>query len=192
MQNEIWKDCKGYEGRYQISNLGRVKSLEKIRTAFNKITYIQKEKILKGMIDKDGYAIVKLRTKDGKSKLEKVHRLVAIAFIPNPENKPQVNHKDENKQNNHVENLEWCDAKYNNNYGSHLKNQSAVQTNNSKKSIKVVCVETGIIYPSMKEAQRQTGIFDSSISKVCRHQQETARGYHWEYYKEYNVRDVET
>lgn len=100
---EIWKDCKGYEGKYQVSNLGRVWS-------------IGSQKYLKGSYDKDGYIQVYLTAKNGKTKIEKIHRLVALAFLDNPNNYPQVNHKDKNKQNNCVDNLEWCDIKYNNTY----------------------------------------------------------------------------
>ena len=100
---EIWKDCKGYEGLYQISNLGRVWS-------------IGSQKYLKGSIDKDGYMCVYLTAKNGKTKMEKIHRLVALVFLDNPNNYTQVNHKDKNKQNNCVDNLEWCTAKYNNTY----------------------------------------------------------------------------
>ena len=105
---EIWKDIEGYEGLYKISNMGRVKSIK-----FNK------EKILFLQKDKYGYLRVGLR-KMGKLKNYFVHRLVAEAFIPNPNNLPIVNHKDENKQNNCVENLEWCTVKYNNSYATAL------------------------------------------------------------------------
>jgi hypothetical protein len=97
---EIWKDCKGYEGKYQVSSMGRVWS-------------IKRQSVLKGSADKDGYIRVQLTAKNGKTKTEKVHRLVAIAFLDNPDNLPQVNHKDENKQNNCITNLEWCDCSYN-------------------------------------------------------------------------------
>lgn len=100
---EIWIDCKGYEGKYQVSNLGRVWS-------------IGSQKYLNGFIDKDGYMCVYLTAKNGKVKMEKIHRLIALVFLDNPNNYPQVNHKDKNKSNNCVDNLEWCTAKYNNTY----------------------------------------------------------------------------
>ena len=100
---EIWKDCKGYEGKYQVSNLGRVWS-------------IGSQKYLKGSYNKDGYICVYLTAKNGKVKMERVHRLVALVFLDNPNNYTQVNHKDENKQNNCVDNLEWCNIKYNTTY----------------------------------------------------------------------------
>ena len=111
---EQWRPIEGYEGLYEVSNLGRVKSLK-----------CGRERILKPQMKKKGYLQVGLR-KEGKYKMFKVHRLVAQAFIPNPEGLPQINHKDENPSNNRVENLEWCDSKYNNNYGTH--NERIVQT----------------------------------------------------------------
>ena len=106
---EIWKDISGYEGLYQISNLGNVKSLNYSRTG--------KERILKPGTDKDGYLLVTLYKNRNKRPF-KIHRLVAKAFIPNPDNKSDVNHKDENKTNNCVDNLEWMTRMENNNFGT--------------------------------------------------------------------------
>ena len=97
---EIWKDCKGYEGKYQVSNFGRVWN-------------VNNQKYLKPWISKGGYYLVNLMSKNGKIKHELIHRLVAIAFIDNPCNYPQVNHKDEDKTNNCVDNLEWCSRQQN-------------------------------------------------------------------------------
>lgn len=107
MCNEIWNDIKGYEGLYQVSNLGRVKSLARQGT---------KGVILKPVIAK-GYIHYPL-TKDKKTKWYYAHRLVAEQFIPNPDKLPEVNHKDECKANNQIENLEWCTKSYNSNYGT--------------------------------------------------------------------------
>ena len=106
---EIWKDIKGYEGLYQISNLGRVKSISrKINTFYG---YRKtKEKILKSSYDKDGYLKITI-TNNWKHKTHKIHRLVAEAFIPNPDNKPTINHIDGNKLNNSIDNLEWATRK---------------------------------------------------------------------------------
>lgn len=112
---EEWKDIKGYENKYQISNLGRVKALDYRRTGKEQIISIKNNK---------GYSEVAL-WKDSKRKMFMVHRLVAQAFIPNPNNLPQVNHKDENKTNNIVENLEWCTQSYNNSYGTRLERVSS-------------------------------------------------------------------
>jgi hypothetical protein len=127
---EIWKEIKDYEGLYQISNLGRVKSLEK-KVGFRK----RKEKILKQHFDKDGYVKVYL-CKNSKVKFLSVHRLIAQAFIPNPDELPQINHKDENKANNKIENLEWCTCKYNINYGTRTKRQK--ETIKNERSNKIV------------------------------------------------------
>ena len=101
---EIWKDIKGYEGKYQISNKGNIRSLNYRRTG--------KTKILQPGKDKDGYLLIGLR-KDGKKKTYKIHRLVAEAFLENPNKKPQINHIDGNKQNNHISNHEWTTNKEN-------------------------------------------------------------------------------
>ena len=106
---EEWRDIKGYEGKYQVSNLGRVKSLN--------YNHTKKEKILSDYPNTYGYLYVNLY-KNGKGKPFYIHKLVAQAFIDNPNNYREINHKDENKQNNRVENLEWCNRKYNCNYGT--------------------------------------------------------------------------
>ena len=115
LEQEIWKDIKNYEGLYKISNLGRVKSLPKYAGR----SY-RKEKILKTYLDKNGYVKVIL-CKNNRTRFLSIHRLLAEAFIPNPNDYPQINHKDENKQNNSLNNLEWCTCKYNINYGTRTK-----------------------------------------------------------------------
>lgn len=119
-KEEIWKDVVGYEGLYQVSNLGNVKSLERVVKRFVRGKYISlypvKEKLLKLYINSNGYISVGLYN-NGFNSFE-VHRLVAQAFIPNPDNLPCVNHKDENPKNNNVKNLEWCTYQYNNTYGT--------------------------------------------------------------------------
>ena len=126
---EIWKPIKGYEGLYEVSNLGRVKSLERICKGGHNSIRVVKEKILKQCYcgrDRD-YLNVKL-CKNSKSKTIQVHRLVATTFIPNPLNLPQVNHKKEfEKWNNSVDNLEWCTAKYNCNYGTHIERATKIE-----------------------------------------------------------------
>ena len=113
---EEWRYIKGYEGKYQISNYGRVKSLKNSKGNY-------REKIMNPNDDTHGYLKVNL-SKNNKKKTYKIHRLVAIHFIDNPNNYECVNHKDENKQNNRVENLEWCTKKYNTNYGTTQKRHS--------------------------------------------------------------------
>lgn len=109
LPKRIWKDIPGFEGLYQVSNDGKVRSLNYNRTG--------KKQILKQSMDRGGYKMVQL-WKNNKKETCKVHRLVAQTFIPNPNNWPQVNHKDENKSNNHISNLEWCTQEYNSNYGT--------------------------------------------------------------------------
>lgn len=179
-----WKSgkiSKVMNGLYQISNLGRVKSLKYRKSNEERIL------VLNGAA-KHGYYMVGL-CKNHKRKYTTVHRLVAEAFIPNPENKPQINHKDENRRNNHIDNLEWVTAKENLNYGSH--NEKMTDTMHKVLSHRVLCVETGQIYNSMKEAARKTGVSLSGISLACKNHPirdsrgywytpKTAGGYHWE------------
>lgn len=143
MENEVWKDISGYEGIYQISNYGNLKSLErkykKIDRRTNKeFIYFQKEKMLKPRVDKKGYLHYALN-KDKKAKEFKAHRLVAEAFVPNIEEKPQINHKDMNKQNNYVDNLEWCTNGENqkHSYKNNLNRKNFFKTNNPKKKITI-------------------------------------------------------
>ena len=114
---EEWRPIEGYEGLYEVSSYGRVRSLDKyVKSGYGSYR-LRKGKILSPGIRPDGYLFVNL-TYNGKHKTITVHRLVAQAFLPNPDNLSEVNHKDEDKSNNRVENLEWCDRKYNLNYGS--------------------------------------------------------------------------
>ena len=150
---EEWRDIKGYEGYYQISNFGRVKSLPR-DVGRNRC---KNEIIMKTSLDKDGYENLVLR-KNGKQRHFRVNRLVAEAFLENPNNYPQVNHKDEDKTNNNVNNLEWCSAKYNVNYGSRTE----------KASKKVICVTTGKIFKSIAEASKYYNLKGNHISACCK------------------------
>lgn len=118
---EEWKDIKGYEGLYQISDNGNVRSLDRIVHTVNK--YLQKGTILK-TIDNGRYLFVTLR-KEGRKEIKYIHRMVAEAFVPNPLSLNEVNHKDENKHNNNASNLEWCTHIYNMNYGTRNERISA-------------------------------------------------------------------
>ena len=164
-EKEIWKDIPSFPG-YQVSNLGRLKSYKE-----DKIN----GKLFKLSPDlRTGYIVVKLyNTHTGKRETRGIHRLVAEAFVPNPENKPQVNHIDEDKSNNRVDNLEWVTAKENSNHGT--RNKRIAKT----KGKKVKCVETGEVYYSTLEAKRQTGIANTgaAASGIYSH----AGGFHWEY-----------
>jgi hypothetical protein len=178
LEEEIWKDIEGYEGLYQVSNLGRVKSLErKVNGKWGKMKI--KEKILVAVNDKDGYKIVTL-CKGGKQKVGKIHRLVAKTFISNPNNFLYINHKDENKSNNNVDNLEWCTAKYNTNYGTNLKKII-------EKKLKPVLqynLDGNLIaeYRSMSDAYKTTNI--SHIYDCCNKKLKTCGGYIWRYKNE--------
>lgn len=116
---EIWKDIQGYEGLYQVSNLGRVKSLGRSGKGCS-----LEDRVLKPMINDDGYELVNLKSSNHIAKWHSVHRLVAIHFIPNPNDYKEINHKDEIKNNNTVSNLEWCTRKYNVGYGTVKERQS--------------------------------------------------------------------
>lgn len=172
MKNEIWKDIAGYEGLYQVSSFGRVKSFNYRRTG--------KEQCLKPTPDKDGYLKVTLR-KNGKGQQLFVHRLVAEAFIPNPNNLPEINHKDENPENNCVSNLEWISHKDNIKYGTRNERVAKKLRNRKDQSKPVLCVESGKIYTSQREAARQTGAYQTSITQCCRGKLKTTKGYHWRY-----------
>lgn len=171
---EIWKDIEGYEGLYQVSNMGRVRSL-------------RKNIILKKSITNRGYERVVLFI-GNKPKGFTVHRLVAMAFIPNPDNLPQVNHKDENKTNNCAGNLEWCTQEYNHNYGTINIRISQKQLNDKNKS-KVVLQYTldGTFikeWKSTRDVKRNLGFTHTRISECCRNIRKTAYGYIWKYKKE--------
>ena len=120
---EEWKDIKGYEGIYQVSSYGRVRSLDRIVERKGKGDFFIKGRVLTQSDDTNGYMKVSL-TKHDQKRTFKVHRLVAIHFLDNPNNLPCVNHKDENKLNNNVDNLEWCTKAYNNSYETKDKRQS--------------------------------------------------------------------
>ena len=177
----MWKDIKGYEGLYQINSKGQIKHLPYQRkNILTNGTSLMKERIIRPFTENHGYQLARLY-KNSKATPYLVHRLVAEAFIPNPDNLPEVNHKDENKLNNNADNLEWCSHKYNINYGSSIKKRVQTQTNRKDLSKPVICVETETIYPSIKEATRQTGINNVMIGQCCLGKQKTAGSYHWKY-----------
>ena len=161
----IWKPVPDYEDLYEISNDGQIRSINK--------RYKNKGN-LKQCVGSRGYLIVTLCRK-GSQKTVNVHRLVAKVFIPNPDNLPCVNHKDEDKTNNNVNNLEWCSYYYNNVYGERLTKSAA------KRSIPVMCIETNKIYLSAYAAQRETGIRQSKICCCCHGKAKTACGFHWKF-----------
>lgn len=170
---EIWKDIEGYEGLYQVSNIGRVRSLR------NNI-------ILKSKIERSGYERVILSV-NNIHKDYYIHRLVANAFIPNPNNYPIVNHKDENITNNRVDNLEWCTQEYNINYGTGNKKRGLSNTNGKLSKPVLQYTLEGIFikeWKSTMDVQRNLGFYHANISRCCRNIIKTAYSYIWKYKKE--------
>lgn len=179
---EIWKDIKGYEGLYKVSNLGRIKSLKYWNGVYKR--YYARERILKEHTDRCGYRIVSL-SKEYKSRTMRVHRLIANAFIPNPNNYPCVNHIDGNKQNNDISNLEWCTYSYN------IKEAHRLGLNHPRvKPIKVKQYDKqgNFIkeWDSIMEVERQLKIRSGNICSCCkkRKKYKSAGGYIWRYANE--------
>lgn len=174
---EVWKPIKGYEGIYEVSNHGRIKSLQRIRNNKNGLI-TRKTSIRKPQVSRGGYLCVVLR-KYNDPKCYYVHRLVASAFIPNPNNYPFINHIDEVKTNNQVSNLEWCSRLYNNNFGTHNARVSKAR----EKKIAQLTADGDVIseYSSIKEAASVLGIRPSSIIKCAKGVYKTAGGYAFKY-----------
>lgn len=178
MESEIWKDVVGYEGLYQVSNLGRVKGLDRKASIGNNNFRSVKGgllKIRKG--EKTNYPFVAL-TKNHKASLIRVHRIVAEAFIPNPNNYPQVNHKDGDKTNNCVCNLEWVTCSQN--------TKHAYDNRLNKKARPVECLKDGVViktYKSALEAERLDGFQSQNIAHCCNHKygHKKHKGYEWRY-----------
>lgn len=180
MPKRKWKPINGYEGLYEISNLGEIKSYRK-----------SKPKILKNIKDSNGYLVITL-CKDNNKERKFIHRIVAEHFIPNPYKYNEVNHKDENPSNPLYTNLEWCTHKYNINYGTCKEriSKSSIGRKRSKRSIdkqierqqkKVYCIELHKEFNSIKEASEFLGISDTSLSKHLKCIYKTCGGYHWKY-----------
>lgn len=169
--DEKWIDIKGYEGKYQISNLGNVRSLDREDRFGRRIKGMQ----ISQQVQKNGYMFVKLRS-DGTQKTFRVHRLVAEAFCNNPNNFPEVNHLDEDKRNNRADNLEWCTRSYNNSYGSGLSER---KTKCSHQCVQMKDGEIIARFPSLIEASRRTGIPFSNIQRCVCGRQKSSRGFEW-------------
>ena len=173
---EIWRPIENFEGLYEVSNLGRVKSLA--RKSWNGYKMIEtKEVITYGSKHTTGY-MTKVLYKDNKHYNKSVHRLVAEAFIPNPTNKKQVNHIDEDKHNNCVDNLEWVTPRENNMHGTRIERIT------NKRGFKVICVETGKEYMSVRECAREMNLNQSAIRKQLLGLQRTHKGFTFKYIDE--------
>lgn len=172
---EIWKDVEGYEGRYEVSNLGRIRSY---------VVDNDNGRIMRSIGTKLGYRTIRLYDGKGNSKWYPVHRLVATAFIDNPLNLPEVNHKDEVKDHNWVENLEWCDRKYNVNYGTRIQRVVEAHINNKFLSKKVYSIDSNgnvDYYESIAEAERRTGNHHALIVRTLKGRSKTCGGRQWFY-----------
>lgn len=177
MNKEIWKPVVGYEGLYEVSNIGRVKSLPRKGTT-------KKEKILRQYNNGDNYIMVFLSKNDIRKK-EKVHRLVASAFMPNPNNFPCVNHKDEDRQNNNIDNLEWCTYEYNLNYGTRIKKCS--------KPIVQLDIKGNLIriWDSATKVMKELGYKNTVINNCLKGRLKTAYGYKWRYATLDKIKELE-
>ncbi len=172
---EIWKNIEGYGGTFQVSNLGRVKTFNYMNSGT--------ERVLKPKKHNKGYLQIQL-IKGRKNKTFTIHRLVAEAFIPNPDKLPYVNHKDENKQNNNVNNLEWCSSSYNALYSMNLhpdrKRKPTYYQKINQLDLNGNVVRT---WENARSIFIQTGMSDWSIAECCRGKRHTAYGYKWQYAK---------
>lgn len=166
MENEIWKDIPGFPD-YQVSNIGRVKRIRDIGR--NGLI-----RILKPVVYSNGYKVINLS-----GKRVGVHRLVAMAFIPNPNHYREINHKNEIKSDNRVENLEWCTRAYNDNYGTRNKRVSEKLS----KSVLQFTIDGVLVnqYYGIHEAMRQTGIDARNIHSVIKGKRKTTGGFIWKY-----------
>ena len=175
MEKEIWRDIEGYEGLYQVSNKSNIKALEKKVLGIKDSNRKLKERLKKKSISKIGYEIVLLH-KDGKYKTFYVHRLVAKAFIPNPNNYSVINHLDGNKANNNLENLEWCSISRNVKHG--------YETGLNSKCRAVKCIELNKSFYGESEASRflfGDNHAQSTIGAAARGEKKSAYGYHWKF-----------
>ena len=185
---EIWRDIPGFEGKYQASTMGNIRSVS--RYVVDRLGYrFIKGRELKICVAKTGYNhYYQSRVALGFGNTKIVSRLIASTFIPNPKNLPEVNHKDENPQNNQVTNLEWCDGPYNKNYGTRNERIGEKLKNHKSTSIPVVQLTLDGVeikhWPSIKEIERVLGFNNTAIGRCCRGGRPTAYGYKWKFLKQ--------
>jgi hypothetical protein len=190
---ENWKSVSGYEGMYEVSDCGRVRGVDREVHCKNGDVQARKARILKQKADRQGYYIVCL-CKCGKLQFMRVHRLVGYAFIENPENKPEINHIDENTQNNCVTNLEWCTRKENVNWGT--GHQRGVMNTNFKAFAQRLSKKTAQlsldgkvlkVWDSLHAICRETGYKAGHISECCHGKKKSRYGYRWSFVQENGV-----
>lgn len=178
MIGEEWKDIKGYEGLYQVSNIGNVRSIRRCIKYKSGSIAIHKGRLLRQYERTGGYMYVVL-SKENTQKPFRVHRLVADAFVENPKNMEIVNHIDENRKNNSATNLEWCDLKYNINYGTRTERAIETRRNHSKPFI---CHETGDVFRSIADCKRKLNLPKTAhVSCVLNGHRNSTHGYHFSY-----------
>lgn len=187
---EIWKDIfytdsitgeiVDYRGLYQVSNLGRVKSCNKYVNSRNDSIQLKKGKLLKLHMSNTGY-LRAFFVNNNKNRCFSVHRLVAHMFIPNPNNYPMVNHKDENRLNNKVYNLEWCTQSYNTRYGTAIARQVETQKRTMSTNKACLNVDTNKTYISISEAARENNVSVSALSSCLNKKNSTCGGYRWKF-----------
>src|SRR5699024_7078742 len=187
---ERWIDVKDYEGLYQVSNLGRVKGTERVVKNGKNSVMIKPEVILKPINNGNGYHYVNL-LKDGVQRKTFIHRIVALSFLPNNKDYPVVNHKDENKLNNNVENLEWCTQSYNSNYRGASKRRALATDytalgNRRKKELMQYDLDGNFIrrWDSATDCAKATGYHNSGIYACCNGKLDKYKGYKWKYVNE--------
>lgn len=171
---ELWKPVIGFEGLYEVSNFGNVRSLERNGT-------IKGGRMMAKVLDNYGYYMCKLRNKNI-IKMPKIHRLVAQSFIPNPDNKPQVNHINGDKLDNRVENLEWVTSRENIMHAVDNGLINVLGNTNNFLGYKVEQIKDGKVintFETISKASRETGVCRSGIEKVLKGKQKTSGGYYW-------------
>lgn len=185
MEQEIWKAIEGYENLYEISNKGRLRSMDRSIPQQGRLQ-LYKGKLLSTYINNSGYVAIKL-SKNNKKRSFLVHRLVAVAFLPNPKQLPYINHKDEDKSNNNIENLEWCTAIYNINYGTSKKRRSV------KMGKRIAMYSTNgklvNIFYSIREAERKTKIRKQCITPAL-DKNKTSGGFIWKTIKDTPLQNI--
>lgn len=184
MEQEVWKDIKGYEGFYQVSNMGRVKALEREVLYSNGRRHKYGERFLSTFTNHKGYVTVCL-CKNGVCTAKRLHQVVIGAFYERPYGLNSINHKDENKQNNRLDNLEYCTSKYNSNYGTRAERYKEKVTNDPRRSKRVI--QTNLDgdfireFPSLREIEREFGYEPVHIRDVCNGKQKTSYGFKWKW-----------